>query len=231
MTWPILGSIFALSVIIVLLLLIMIFAKPAIWVKNKSKISTFYIIWFLSYSIFVIFFTGPQDIHIYPAQATSPYRLPWKSGINRLVVQGNRSFTSHRDLHRYAWDFLMENGTQILASRSGVAIEIRDDFDGIGLDSNFVILEHEDGQRSGYFHIQYKSSLIRLGDFVKQGQPIALSGMVGQTIFPHVHFAVLNKEASASLPISFNDVPGGIPLAGHFYVSGNQGDLNQTKSP
>jgi hypothetical protein len=45
--------------------------------------------------------------------------------------------------------------------------------------------------------------------------------MVGQTIFPHVHFAVFNKEGSASLPISFNDVSGGIPLAGHFYVSGN----------
>lgn len=52
------------------------------------------------------------------------------------------AYRSHLDLHRYAWDFLMVNGTQILASRSGVAIEIRDDFDGIGLDSSFIILEH-----------------------------------------------------------------------------------------
>ena len=69
--------------------------------------------------------------------------------------------------------------------------------------------------------VSVKTRKDQLGDFVKQGQPIALSGMVGQTIFPHIHFVVFNKEDSASLPISFNDVPGGIPLAGHFYVSGN----------
>ncbi|MBA2404017.1 MAG: M23 family metallopeptidase [Bdellovibrionales bacterium] len=94
-------------------------------------------------------------------------------------------------------------------------------FSGIGLDSNFIILEHDDAQRSGYFHIQHKSSLVNLGDLVKQGQPIALSGMVGQTIFPHVHFLVFNKEKTASLPIAFNDVQGGVPLAGHLYISGN----------
>ncbi len=133
MTWPISGGIFALSVMIVLLLLIMIFVKPAVWVKNKSKILLFYSIWFLPYFLFVMFFTGPQDIYKYPDQATSPYKLPWKSGIKRLVVQGNRSFTSHRDLHRFAWDFLMANGTPILASRSGKVVEVRDDFDGIPL--------------------------------------------------------------------------------------------------
>lgn len=195
--------------------------KPAVWTKNKSKILKSYAVWFITYSTFILFFTGPLDSHFYQPQATSPYKLPWKSGIKRLVGQGNRSFTSHRDRHLFAWDFLMENGTQVLASRAGKVIEIKEDFDGIGLNSNYVIIEHEDGQRSGYFHIQHKSSLVHVDDLVKQGQAIALSGMVGQTIFPHVHFVVFNKKDSASLPISFNDVPGGIPLAGHFYVSGN----------
>ncbi len=45
--------------------------------------------------------------------------------------------------------------------------------------------------------------------------------MVGQTPFPHVHFLVFNNEETSSLPISFNDVPDGIPFAGKFYTSKN----------
>ncbi len=221
MTWPILGSIFISSLLLVLVFLYLIFARPAIWRRNKSRISSFYIAWFSSYFLFVVFFTGPQDFHHYPPRIDSPYKLPWKSGVKRLVVQGNRSFTSHRDRHRYAWDFLMATGTQILAARSGTVIEVSDGYDGIGLNSNFILLEHEDGQRSGYYHIQQKGSLVASGDFVTQGQPIALSGMVGQTMFPHLHFLVFNKEESTSIPVTFNDVLEGVPLAGRFYVSGN----------
>lgn len=62
---------------------------------------------------------------------------------------------------------------------------------------------------------------MKVGDQAKQGQPIALSGMVGQTIFPHVHFYVINKEGTSSIPISFGEVPGGVPMAGRFYTSEN----------
>ncbi len=36
-----------------------------------------------------------------------------------------------------------------------------------------------------------------------------------------IYDVVFNKEGSSSIPISFADVPSGIPLAGHFYTSGN----------
>lgn len=58
-------------------------------------------------------------------------------------------------------------------------------------------------------------------DRVKQGQAIALSGMVAQTIYPHLHFVVFSSDESVSLPISFSDVPKGVPLAGYFYTTGN----------
>lgn len=80
---------------------------------------------------------------------------------------------------------------------------------------------HEDGQRSGYFHLSKGHVQVHFGDTINQGQLIALSGMVGQTWFPHLHFVVFNKGKTASLPISFADVPGGIPFAGHFYTSEN----------
>jgi hypothetical protein len=56
---------------------------------------------------------------------------------------------------------------------------------------------------------------------VKQREPIALSGMVGQAIFPQVHFYVMNKDGTSSVPISFFDVQGGVPSAGYFYTSEN----------
>lgn len=121
----------------------------------------------------------------------------------------------------YAWDFAMPVGTEILAARDGIVVEVEDSYDGLGINANFMTLEHEDGQRSVYAHILNKGSLVKLGGSVKQGQPIAYSGMVGQTLFPHLHFFVFNKDQINSVPISFRDVPQGVPLAGRFYLSGN----------
>ena len=115
----------------------------------------------------------------------------------------------------------MPNGTEILAARDGTVVEVLDSADGIGLVSNFISIEHEDGTRATYAHIQKDGARINVGDSVRQGQPIALSGMVGQTIFPHVHFYVVDKNGLA-VPVSFRDVEeDGVPLAGHTYTSQN----------
>lgn len=221
MIWPILAIIFLLSILFGLAFGTGVIFKLPVWQKHKSKIKVFTIIWFSAYLCFILFFTGPENLHLYPAQNISPYKLPWKSGDIRLVAQGNRSFTSHRGLHHYAWDFVMLNGTEVLAARAGRVVEVEDTYDWIGPHSNFVKIEHVDGQRSGYFHIRYKSSKVLVGDEVKQGQTIALSGMVGQTIFPHLHFAVFNREETQSLPITFSEVRRGVPLAGQFCLSKN----------
>ena len=221
MLWPILGTLFALSIFLLAALVLFLILKPVFFQKNKQRFILFYAVWFLSYFVFIVFFTGPSSLNIYPPREGSPYRLPWKAGVKRWVGQGNRSFTSHRGLHEFAWDFVMANGTPILAARAGKVVEIEDGFDGIGLNSNFIILAHENGQSSGYFHIQNKSALVHVGDEVMQGQLIALSGMVGQTIYPHLHFVVFNKQKTESVPVSFSDVPQGVPFAGHFYISGN----------
>lgn len=120
----------------------------------------------------------------------------------------------------------MPSGTEVLAVRDGKVTKVEDSFDGIGLNSNVLEIEHEDGQHSGYAHIRHHRAFVKVGDLVKQGQPIALSGVVGQTPGPHLHFFVTNKEGTSSIPISFHDVPGGVPLAGHFYTSQNTQRVN-----
>ncbi len=221
MTYQILAAIFLLTVIVSTILLIAVILKRPLWQRHKKRILFLSIVWLVPYFIFILFFTGPTDLSLYPSKESSPYKLPWEAGVSRLVAQGNRSFTSHRDFHFYAWDFVMANGTEILAARDGLVVKVEDNFDWIGLDSNVLIIEHEDGARSAYAHIRHSSSLVKVGERVIQGQPIALSGMVGQTIFPHVHFYVINKTGTSSIPISFSDVPGGVPMAGHFYTSEN----------
>lgn len=187
----------------------------------RLKVVKTYGLWLVVYAIFITFFTGPVGSRLYDPPATSPYKLPWKSGIARFVSQGNRSFTSHRDLHLYAWDFWMPIGTEVLAARSGTVKEVEQSFDGIGLQSNYVLIEHVDGSRAMYAHIKKDSSVVKPGQKVVQGEVIAYSGMVGQTINPHLHFVVLDHEGRASLPITFSDVQDGVPTAGNFYTSSN----------
>ena len=220
--YPVLAVIFFLSLIICVAVALGLIFKPPVWQKHLSRIKVFCALWFGPYLIFLIFFTGPNDLSVYPPAVSSPYKLPWKAGVSRFVAQGNRSFTSHREFHLYAWDFVMPIGTQILASREGKVVEVQDGFDGIGINANFVTIEHANGERSVYAHIRNKGALVKVGDQVLQGQLIALSGMVGQAPGPHLHFYVINKDGTSSIPISFKDVPGGVPFAGHFYTSANE---------
>lgn len=219
--YPFLATAFLLTIIFSLILIIGYIFKPTIWKSNQRKITIFAVIWYVPYFIFILFFTGPSDLSQYPPQSTSPYKLPWKSGDTHFVAQGNRSFTSHRDFREYAWDFVMLTGTEILAARDGKVVQIEQSYDGIGIQANYITLEHEDGERSVYAHIQHFGALKKLNDIVEQGEVIAKSGMVGQAPGPHLHFYVMNKDGTSSKPISFKDVSEGVPLAGNFYISGN----------
>lgn len=216
----ILAAIFFTTLLVGLYLIIGLFRSRL--AKNRwRKMVMGYAVWLALYSLFILFGTGPIGERI-SSPASSPYKLPWKAGVTRFVSQGNRSFTSHRGSHLYAWDFWMPIGTEVLAAREGTVIKIEQSFNGIGLHSNFIIIEHDDKTRAMYAHIKKNGAVIRIGKRVVQGELIAYSGMVGQTINPHLHFVVLNADETASLPITFSDVKAaGVPLAGHFYTSGN----------
>lgn len=201
------------------------------WSRHRRAALGFCAAWFGAYGLFIAFGTGPEDLSAYPPRATSPYRLPWRPGISRFVAQGNRSFASHRGGHLRAWDFWMAVGTEILAARSGEVVAVEDSLDGIGLASNFVTIQHDDGSRATYAHIRKHGSAVHVGEHVRLGQVIASSGRVGQTVFPHLHFVVTNREGSESIPISFADIPDGVPLAGHWYTSGNVVDEEPPPTP
>jgi murein DD-endopeptidase MepM/ murein hydrolase activator NlpD len=122
------------------------------------------------------------------------YLLPYENDTKHFLIQGYFSAFSHRQ--RAALDFVMKKGTKILTARSGVVVRLKEDSDKGGWSkknlsrANYVIIQHSDGTRSGYWHLQQNGVLVNLGDSVKVGQLIALSGRTGYAAMPHLHFMV-----------------------------------------
>ena len=120
------------------------------------------------------------------------YQLPFETNKSHLLVQGYFSRYSHKN--RAALDFKMKKGTNICAARSGVVIRVKQDGDKGGWKKeyrpfgNVIVIQHEDSSRTGYWHLQFNGALVSVGDTVKQGQVIALSGKTGYALFPHLHF-------------------------------------------
>jgi murein DD-endopeptidase MepM/ murein hydrolase activator NlpD len=122
------------------------------------------------------------------------YHLPYQENKTHLLVQGYFSHYTHR--HRAALDFKMKRGTKICAARGGIIVRVKEDGKKGGSSiknrpfGNFVVIQHTDSSRTGYWHLKFNSVLVNVGDTVAQGQVIALSGNSGYTYFPHLHFIV-----------------------------------------
>lgn len=122
------------------------------------------------------------------------YALPYESGKSFRVIQGYFSRFSHKE--RAALDFNMKCGTTITAARAGVVVRVKQDGNKGGLNKKFrkygnnIVIQHEDGSRAGYWHLQFNGALVKVGDTVSKGQPIALSGKTGYALLPHLHFLV-----------------------------------------
>jgi murein DD-endopeptidase MepM/ murein hydrolase activator NlpD len=126
------------------------------------------------------------------------YTLPFEEGNSHLIVQGYFGIFSHKE--RAALDFKMKRGTKILAVRDGVVTRVKEDGSKGGWnrkyrsEGNNIIIQHTDNSRSGYWHLQKDGALVKVGDTVRQGQVIGLSGKTGYAAIPHLHFIVWRND-------------------------------------
>jgi murein DD-endopeptidase MepM/ murein hydrolase activator NlpD len=126
------------------------------------------------------------------------YALPFEEGKSFRVIQGYFSHFTHKE--RAALDFNMNRGTKILAAREGVVVRVKEDGTLGGLKSKYrshgnnIVIQHNDGSRAGYWHLQHNGALVNVGDTVKKGQLIALSGKTGYALVPHLHFLVWTSK-------------------------------------
>lgn len=137
------------------------------------------------------------------------YALPYDTGKAFRVIQGYFSRFTHKE--RAALDFNMKKGTRILAGREGVVIRVKEDGTRGGLKKKYrphgnnIVIEHPDGSRAGYWHLQHNGAVVNVGDTVKKGQLIAYSGKTGYALVPHLHFLVWRSSGGQwqQLPTRF----------------------------
>jgi murein DD-endopeptidase MepM/ murein hydrolase activator NlpD len=107
----------------------------------------------------------------------------------------------------YSVDFLLPEGTELLASRGGEVTKVKKNGTKsyAGKDSvkgekaykkhmNEIEIKHNDGTFASYSHLKNKGVFVNVGDKVKQGQVIGLSGNTGWSSEPHLDFCVFKKN-------------------------------------
>lgn len=198
--------------------------------------------------IILVFLLGPFTSAFgscpvgYPEPATSAYVLPYPVGAVYRVRQGNcNEANSHNTRHgldlRFAYDFEMPIGSPIVASREGtvhfVMVDFSDDQNGAG-QANVIVIRHSDGTFASYGHLTKGGSLVRPGQYVKQGEPIGRSGNSGVSQGPHLHFDVVScpgrdsvsSPRCKSIPVTFrNTRPHPNGLVGDRYSRPGFGEL------
>ena len=158
------------------------------------------------------------------------YRLPFPSHLRFGIAQAFGGKASHTDKQNYyAVDIDMPEGTPVLAARDGVVMTVDNDFYGAGLDlaqygdrANNIRIVHDDGTMAVYAHLQLEGAKVAIGDRVRAGQQIALSGDTGYTNGPHLHFVVqvnANMQMIA-VPFQFTGPAGDFTPEAHTVVGG-----------
>lgn len=82
-------------------------------------------------------------------------------------------------------DWAVPVGTTIFASSAGTVV--RADYNGSY--GKCVLISHPDGRMTRYAHCS--KLLVSKGDYVEQGETIALSGNTGRSTGPHLHFEII----------------------------------------
>jgi len=107
---------------------------------------------------------------------------------------------SHISPFKWAVDFLVPDGTEILAAADGRIIEVVDNFSEWGETEefrdklNYLTILHSNGEYSQYCHLEkdsFSNTGLKVGDWVNKGQLIAKVGKTGWTDRDHLHFVVL----------------------------------------
>lgn len=125
----------------------------------------------------------------------SPFALPMNSAITSPYGSA-RVFNGEIASYHSGTDFRAPIGTPIRASNDGVVVIAKERF----LAGGSVVIDHGQGIFSMYYHCSELK--VSVGDAVKKGDLIALSGNSGRVSGPHLHFGFLVHGASVD-PLDF----------------------------
>jgi murein DD-endopeptidase MepM/ murein hydrolase activator NlpD len=129
----------------------------------------------------------------------APVAYPFPKGKSYEIIQGNNSKPTHNSNYsRYAVDFGLSINDTICAATDGFVVGVIEEYKHGGKGqkwrpfSNFItIYDPASGIITQYVHLTHNGSFVEVGDEVRMGQAIGLSGMTGQTNVQHLHFNYL----------------------------------------
>jgi len=167
------------------------------------------------------------------AKSVVVYQLPFDHDLAWQLWNGNwddpkagHSQGNPNGLQAFAFDFVHdanndgvgESGQNVRAARDGtvyvlVESETKNSYgstdlckDGVG---NYLVIDHGDGTFGTYWHLSHKGVKVNVGDNVKRGDVIAISGNTGTSSTPHLHFDVRTgwNTAYSKCNIAGNELP------------------------
>lgn len=101
-------------------------------------------------------------------------------------------------------DFAVPSGTKVMAAHGGTVVKAGGNGAGDGpAYGNAIVIKHANGVYSQYAHLSRIN--VKVGQVVKTGQKIALSGNTGNSSGPHLHFEIRKTAnyGSAINPVTF----------------------------
>jgi murein DD-endopeptidase MepM/ murein hydrolase activator NlpD len=101
-------------------------------------------------------------------------------------------------------DIAKPTGTVVLAPADGVVILAADH--PFTLEGNLLMIDHGMGLNTAFLHLSRID--VHVGDHVRQGQPVALSGATGRATGPHLHWAIRWRDAKLDPLLVAGAMPG-----------------------
>jgi murein DD-endopeptidase MepM/ murein hydrolase activator NlpD len=138
------------------------------------------------------------------AGQSGPPRWPLKAVLSSGFGWRKDPFTGENRFHK-GIDLAAGEGTPVRAVLSGRVL-VSDRQEGYG---NRVVLDHGQGFITIYAH--NRDNLVKAGDWVGKGSPVALVGSSGRSTGPHLHFEV-KRDGRSLDPLKFlgNPAVGGV---------------------
>lgn len=133
------------------------------------------------------------------------YSLPVLS--NMVDIHPAAFHQAHVNM-RHCVDFALPVGTPVIAIADGVVLYRESRFSKsyqhkkYADKTNYVEILHPDGCVSFYVHLQWRSVRVQVGQKVRRGQTVALSGDTGYVTYPHLHFGLYDKNGN-NIPVMF----------------------------